>query len=197
MPRGAGRSRTRPRTEGGLAFHSSFLEPHTWGHACAAPLFAELLAVSAGEGSLQPRCPRKAGCLHRAPVPLPPHSPALERTSEEASPLPPGGATQHRPPSGPFTGAGQGQLSSQPPQASWSLGQNWTPMCWALLLGSFSQHMPETNQFPVTIKSSCEWSEGSSSSSEPETSELKCGLSPHWTRYGVFLEGQMSSFKGC
>ena len=74
--------------------------------------------------------------------------PAPERTSEDRLACPVPGRSR----SAPATlrslhldwtraAAGrQGLLSSQPLQASWSLGQNWILMYWALVLGSFTAH---------------------------------------------------------
>lgn len=47
-----------------------FFNPHTWGGIWVAPLFADPLAVSAGEGNLQPRCPRKGWVLTRSSRPV-------------------------------------------------------------------------------------------------------------------------------
>lgn len=70
MPRPVQPNRAQNRGRFGFSTPLFLEPPHLGGGACAAPLFAELLAVSAGEGSLQPRCPRKGWVLTGSSRPI-------------------------------------------------------------------------------------------------------------------------------
>lgn len=128
-------------------------------------------------------------------------SPAPERTSEEAGlPCPRGEPLGTHPPR--VTSLGPGPQAawaplSQPPQASWSLGQNWILVYWALMLGSFTAHTEKPTSFQLPSKAPVNSLRGHLPVLNQKllSSSVAC---PHWTRCGVpLLEGQISSFKGC
>ena len=182
----------------------AFFNPHTCGGVHVAALFADSLPVSAGEGNLRPRCPRKGWVLTGNSHPLVLFISCSREDLRGGRPaLSLGGAARHSPPWGLFTGARRGQPQaawaplSQPPQASWSLGQNWILVYCALVLGSFTAHTEKPTSFQLPSKAPVNGLRGHLPVLNQKllNSSVAC---PHWTRCGVpLLEGQISSFKGC